>query len=68
MSADLPLGKPTPHPREYAPSVLVGIPREQDRRDLDLPAKLPFGGVDLWNCHELSWLDRRDWLKLGGSP
>ena len=59
MSHDLPLGKHTPSPEEYAPSVLVGIPREDARRSIGLVSELPFDGVDVWNAHELSWLDER---------
>ena len=58
MVVDLPLGKETPQPEEYDPSVLVGIPRDEGRRGLGLSDPLPFTGVDLWNAHELSWLDR----------
>jgi 7-cyano-7-deazaguanine reductase len=56
MSADTPLGKSVPNPREYSPSVLVGIPRADGRSDLGLGDVLPFEGVDVWNAHELSWL------------
>ena len=53
----LPLGKQTPYPREYSPSLLVGIQRGEGRRTLGITDPLPFGGVDLWNAYELSWLD-----------
>ncbi len=57
MSVDLPLGKRTSYPQEYSPSLLAGIPREEGRRALGLTGSLPFTGVDVWNAHELSWLD-----------
>jgi 7-cyano-7-deazaguanine reductase len=56
MSADLPLGKRVPNPREYSPSLLVGILRSEGRSALGLGDALPFEGVDVWNAHELSWL------------
>lgn len=59
MAAELPLGKRIPYPREYAPSVLAGIPRDEGRAALGLTGVPPFAGVDLWNAHELSWLDTR---------
>lgn len=57
MAVELPLGKRTPYPKEYTPSVLAGIPRDEGRAALGLTGALPFTGVDLWNAHELSWLD-----------
>ncbi|MFT5050413.1 MAG: 7-cyano-7-deazaguanine reductase [Chlamydiales bacterium] len=57
MSIDLPLGKPTFYPREYSPSILVGVPRADERRELGLANPLPFDGVDVWNAYELSWLN-----------
>ena len=62
MNARLPLGQETPYPRDYDPSILFGIPRDEGRRALGLREELPFTGVDLWNAHELSWLD------AGGKP
>lgn len=50
---------PSPYPRDYAPSVLVGIPRVEGRAALGLAADLPFSGVDVWHAHELSWLEPR---------
>ncbi|MFT7462129.1 MAG: 7-cyano-7-deazaguanine reductase [Pseudohongiellaceae bacterium] len=57
MSSELPLGKPTEYPTEYAPSVLVAIPRAQGRQGLGLSGELPFTGVDIWNAYEVSWLE-----------
>lgn len=52
-----PLGKTTEYVAEYAPELLFPIPREAKWRELGIdPQALPFHGVDLWNCYELSWL------------
>lgn len=52
-----PLGKTTEYVAEYAPELLFPIPREAKWRELGIdPQALPFLGVDLWNCYELSWL------------
>ena len=55
----LPLGRETDYPRQYDPSVLVGIERGPARAAAGIPAELPFFGVDIWNAWELSWLDDR---------
>ncbi len=55
-----PLGKTTEYVAEYAPELLFPIPREPKWRELGIdPQALPFQGVDLWNCYELSWLNDR---------
>ena len=55
-----PLGKATEYVAEYAPELLFPIPREAKWRELGIdPQALPFQGVDLWNCYELSWLNDR---------
>ena len=58
-------------PEEYAPSILVPIPRAKGRGLLGLAEGnlLPFAGDDVWNCYELSWLNasgvpRRQTLEL----
>ena len=54
---DLPLGKSSDYPQQYAPEVLVAIDRGEARRLLGLGAALPFSGEDVWNAWELTWLD-----------
>ena len=55
-----PLGKTTEYVAEYAPELLFPIPREPKWRELGIdPQALPFEGVDLWNCYELSWLNAK---------
>lgn len=55
-----PLGKTTEYVAEYAPELLFPIPREPKWRELGIdPQALPFQGVDLWNCYELSWLNEK---------
>jgi len=53
------LGKNTPYPDRYDPDLLFAIPREKNRRQLNIAPNsvLPFMGVDIWNAYELSWLN-----------
>lgn len=57
-SADTsPLGKSSAYVSVYTPSLLFPIPRQPKWQELGLDvAALPFHGVDIWNCYELSWL------------
>jgi 7-cyano-7-deazaguanine reductase len=57
-----PLGKPTTYPDRYDPGLLFRIDRAEQRRTIGVRDKLPFGGVDLWNAYEITWLDP------GGKP
>jgi 7-cyano-7-deazaguanine reductase len=52
-----PLGKSSEYIATYTPSLLFPIPRAAKWAELGLTAEtLPYQGVDLWNCYELSWL------------
>ncbi len=51
-----PLGKDSLYPQDYAPDLLCGISRREARELLGLDDALPFGGEDLWNAWELTWL------------
>ncbi|UTW08254.1 NADPH-dependent 7-cyano-7-deazaguanine reductase QueF [Pseudomonas benzenivorans] len=52
-----PLGKSSEYIATYTPSLLFPIPRAPKWAELGLTAAtLPYQGVDLWNCFELSWL------------
>jgi len=52
-----PLGKSTEYVSQYAPSLLYPIPRAPKWAELGLDGQdLPFHGVDVWTCYELSWL------------
>lgn len=56
-AADSPLGKSSEYIATYTPSLLFPIARAPKWAELGLSAEtLPFQGVDLWNCFELSWL------------
>ena len=56
-AADSPLGKTSDYVATYMPSLLFPIPRTAKWAELGLTAQtLPYQGVDLWNCYELSWL------------
>jgi 7-cyano-7-deazaguanine reductase len=56
------LGRSSDYPTEYAPTLLEPLPRAAERARLGCEAGMPFGGVDIWNAYELSWLDS------GGKP
>jgi 7-cyano-7-deazaguanine reductase len=52
-----PLGKSSEYVSTYAPELLFPISRTTKWAELGLTAQtLPYQGVDLWNCYELSWL------------
>lgn len=58
----IPLGKTSATPANYAPDLLFPIPRAESRSALGLPGSgaqepLPFQGEDIWNAWELTWLD-----------
>ena len=53
---NLPLGKDTDYPQNYAPELLCPIARRDGRDRLGLDASLPFTGVDTWHAWELTWL------------
>ena len=54
---DAPLGHPTGHPDQYAPSLLFAVSRAPQRAALGIGVPLPFTGVDVWTAYELTWLD-----------
>lgn len=54
-----PLGHHVAYPSQYDASLLFPIARSLNRASLDMPATLPFVGVDIWNAYELSWLDKK---------
>jgi 7-cyano-7-deazaguanine reductase len=56
MTGDSPLGRQTEYPDEYSPKLLFAIARAENRAALGLSCELPFGGVDIWNAWELTWL------------
>lgn len=52
-----PLGKSSEYLSQYSPELLFPIARTAKWAELGLHAgNLPYHGVDLWNCYELSWL------------
>ena len=52
-----PLGKASEYLDTYTPALLFPIPRAPKWAELGLTAgSLPYRGVDVWNCFELSWL------------
>jgi 7-cyano-7-deazaguanine reductase len=55
----LPLGKPTAYKTEYDPKLLCPFPRQIKRDTIGITDTLPFGGYDIWNAFELSWLNAK---------
>nr|WP_319397943.1 NADPH-dependent 7-cyano-7-deazaguanine reductase QueF [uncultured Carboxylicivirga sp.] len=51
------LGKQVTYPQQYAPEMLVAVPRQLNREQYDLQEdNLPFVGLDVWHAYELSFL------------
>lgn len=57
--ASLPLGKTTEYISEYDPQLLCPFPRQVKRDVIGVTGGLPFGGYDIWNAFELSWLNTK---------
>ncbi|MFT0212150.1 NADPH-dependent 7-cyano-7-deazaguanine reductase QueF [Pseudomonas sp. F1_0610] len=52
-----PLGKVSAYVSDYDASLLFPISRQTKWEEFNLTAQtLPYKGVDIWNCYELSWL------------
>jgi len=64
--ANAPLGHHVDYPSQYDAGLLFPIARAHNRASLNLAAAtLPFGGVDIWNAYELSWLDGKGKPQIG---
>lgn len=55
----LPLGKATVYPSAYDPRLLCPFSRRLKRDEIGVGEELPFGGYDIWNAYELSWLNAK---------
>ncbi|WP_234445835.1 NADPH-dependent 7-cyano-7-deazaguanine reductase QueF [Carboxylicivirga marina] len=54
------LGKQVDYPQQYAPEMLVAVPRHFNREQYQLDASdLPFIGYDVWHAYELSFLSNK---------
>ncbi|MBV1877041.1 MAG: NADPH-dependent 7-cyano-7-deazaguanine reductase QueF [Pseudomonadales bacterium] len=54
------LDKKVDYVATYKPSLLVAIPRAEQRRSLGITEDaLPFRGMDIWNAYEFTWLNSR---------
>lgn len=51
------LGKNTPAPLTYTPEILVAIPRDENRVPYGITSDV-FIGYDVWNCYEVSFLNK----------
>lgn len=56
--SELLLGKEVKYNISYDPAILFPISRSQNRNLLG--KNLSFNGVDVWNCYEVSWLDKNE--------
>jgi 7-cyano-7-deazaguanine reductase len=54
-----PLGKETRYVAEYQKELLFPIARKLKRDEIQVPDRLPFKGVDIWNAYEISWLNEK---------
>ena len=57
LPANLTLGQKVDYIEQYTPELLQGVPRTLSREQIGVSKPLPFGGVDIWNGYELSWLN-----------
>ncbi len=57
----MPLGRAALYKDQYDPTLLFPIARQLKRAEIGISSDskrvLPFFGVDVWNCYELSWLN-----------
>ena len=51
------LGKKVSNPKEFSPEILFSIERQEQRKHLN---NSDFKGEDIWNIHELLWIDNND--------
>ena len=52
------LGKKVEYVTTYTPSLLVTLPRSEQRQSLGISeGEIPFRGMDLWNCYDFTWLN-----------
>ncbi|HEX9874693.1 MAG TPA: NADPH-dependent 7-cyano-7-deazaguanine reductase QueF [Deferrimonas sp.] len=56
LESILPLGRTSVYKDQYDPALLCPVPRTLKREELGVASPLPFGGYDIWNAYELSWL------------
>jgi len=54
---ELTLGQKTDYRSDYSPDLLQAVPRALNRQELGIVDEQPFGGFDIWNAYELSWLN-----------
>jgi 7-cyano-7-deazaguanine reductase len=54
--SEMSLGKISEYKKNYAPEILFRIERKMDREKFGITTN--FFGYDIWNCYELSWLDK----------
>mgnify|MGYP001496743007 CR=1 FL=1 len=58
MTDDTVLGKKVEYATTYTPSLLVTLPRSEQRQSLGISeGEMPFHGLDLWNCYDFTWLN-----------
>jgi 7-cyano-7-deazaguanine reductase len=53
------LGKKSEYEAYYNPDKLFPIERQEKRDEIGVTGALPFGGADIWNHYEVSWLNAK---------
>ncbi|KAF3363185.1 NADPH-dependent 7-cyano-7-deazaguanine reductase [Chlamydiales bacterium STE3] len=59
MHKEMPLGKKTDYVETYSPELLFPIPRALAREKTGIQQPYAYGGKDIWNGFELSWLNKK---------
>lgn len=54
-----PLGKKISYDTLYDSSLLFTLPRDKQRKTINIDHSLPFNGIDIWNAYEISWLNKK---------
>lgn len=52
------LGQQVVYPEKYNPKLLQTFERNIDRKKLGITSSNPFVGMDIWNCYEVSFLEK----------
>jgi len=56
-----PLGTKTAYIDKYDPTLLLPVPRITSRKEMGYNSNkdVPFYGIDIWNCYEISYLNKK---------
>jgi 7-cyano-7-deazaguanine reductase len=59
------LGKEVIYKNTYDASLLFAIERSINRSEINIYDNLPFDGLDVWRCYEISWLGKKGKPEVG---